>query len=142
MAESKTARNPGWYAGIGAFWLIAAWLVVAGLSSIIPQIFGHSVEGSQSTDTCVRSLTEEKAALFDRMGAALALPGQGRDALDEYLREWDMRVRGLAETCPARPAQAADELLRMRHALRDAVSKLDREQGPRLKHFTSLLRQP
>lgn len=140
MAESTDRRNPGWYVGVGAFWLIAAWLVTVGLSSIIPQIFPpETAEASVPVSDCASSLQALQEELLLRSAEAAKAPGDDRQALDTWLNGWDERVQALSDNCAEPVAEASAELSRVRHALRDMLRKLDREQGPRLHHIHTLL---
>jgi len=140
LAESTSRRNPGWYVGVGLIWLIAAWLVIVGLSSIIPQIFkSPGTQVGSLPGSCTERLLRNKNALVERFSSHLSQPGGDRERLDAWLSSWDEQVAAHQVGCAERELEAAAELTRVRHALRDSVRKLDREQGPRIDHFYSLL---
>ena len=58
-------HNAGWYVGAACFWLIGAWLVWTGLSSIIPQIFASDVPAERTVPE--GSCGEQFAALRERL---------------------------------------------------------------------------
>ena len=79
----KRRHGAGWYVGAGLFWLLAAWIIASGLSSIIPQIFWPEEYASDaagvSAGDCgpaVRALRDE---LLARTTRALETPAPPDD---------------------------------------------------------------
>lgn len=139
MSEQRR-HSAGWWVGAAVFWLLTAWLITVGLSSIIPQIFqpGGAPDGAGS---CANELRRLKQELLERTSASMAAapaPGE-RDALTQWLLAWDERMRVVRPTCNQRELSAWDDLSRLRHGMRSLVDRFDHEQAARVRRLDALL---
>ncbi len=142
--EERRRRGGGWYVGAAVFWLISAWIVTVGLSSIIPAIFWPeaAAEGRVDDTSCGNALLELEGELLDHVGANMlrVRDKTQREELSRWLEAWDRRLVAMRPTCKAEEQTAWTELSRLRHGLRGLVDRFDREQAPRLRHIDALLR--
>jgi hypothetical protein len=140
LAEVGKRRSTGWYAGAAAFWLLALWLVVVGLSSIIPQIFWPSGNAAAegSCESALRGLERELLGRTSQSMAEAPAP-RGRDDLEKWLRDWDHRLSLTRPTCNQGEQPAWAELLRLRHGMRALVERFDRDEAPRIRKLEALL---
>jgi transposase-like protein len=135
----KVQHNAGWYVGAAVFWLLAAWLITVGLSSIIPQIFTPG--SGRAGGSCVNTLRDLKDSLLERTSESMARAHSGaeRAELTDWLLQWDERMRGARPTCNKSELTAWDELSRLRHGMSGLVDRFDREQSARVKNLDALL---
>ena len=140
LGEQNRRHTAGWYAGAAVFWLLAAWLVTVGLSSIVPQIFWPAGD-PQNTGSCAADLRVLKQELLQRTTESMSqAPTSGdRDELTTWLDAWDERLRVARSGCNAKEQGAWDELTRLRHGMRALVDRFDHEQAPRLRKLEALL---
>jgi hypothetical protein len=135
----KTRHNAGWYGGAAVFWLLTAWMITVGLSSIIPQIFPPPARGGGTS--CAPALRELKVELLERtsQGMSRAHSSTERNQLTEWLSAWDSRMRATRPTCNKAELTAWDELSRLRFGMRGLVDRFDHEQAARVKALDALL---
>jgi hypothetical protein len=133
--SERTEHGTGWYVGAAAFWLLAAWLITVGLSSIIPQIFAPEARAGSSDGSCAMQLGDLERELLDHTSAAMArAPATGeRESLDQWLSAWDQRLTSARPSCSKTELNAADELARLRHGMRGLIDRFDQEQAPRVR---------
>lgn len=137
----KKRHSAGWYAGATAFWLLTAWLITVGLSSIIPQIFWPTASSTKRGESCAPELQGLRNELLSRTSESIAaapLPGD-RDALRTWLAAWDARLGTARAGCTDKERTAWDELARLRHGLSALVERFDREQAPHIEKLDALL---
>ena len=123
------------------FWLLSAWIITVGLSSIIPQIFHPEASHAAGTGSCAAQLRALKGELLDRTSSAIArAPQRGeRDMLTEWLARWDDRLLAAKPDCTKEELAAWDELSRLRHGMRSLVDRFDHEQAPRVRKLDALV---
>jgi hypothetical protein len=140
LGDTGNRRSAGWYAGAASFWLLAAWLITVGLSSIIPQIFWPS-GGASVSGSCEPALVKLQEELLTRASASMAnAPGpRDREELEKWLRDWDHRLSVARPTCNQTEQPAWAELLRLRHGMHGLVERFDREEAPRIRKLEALL---
>lgn len=144
----------GWYAGALVFWLLAAWLITVGLSSIIPQIFwpagdlarddssraGETTRVDGSCRQALRALRHELLTRVTTRLSASSAPDEGdRDALLDWFEQWDKRLAQAEPGCTDPERDAVVELGRIRHAMQSLVERFEREEAPRLLRLEQLL---
>ncbi len=144
LSEAKQ-HSVGWYVGAGVFWLLSAWLITVGLSSIIPQIFhpeaSHAAHAGPTAGSCAHALRTLEGELLARTSQAIAhapRPGE-RETLTDWLAKWDARLLAEKPNCNQPELTAWDELSRLRHGMRGLVDRFDREQAPRVKKLDALV---
>jgi hypothetical protein len=140
LSEAKQ-HSVGWYVGAGVFWLLCAWLITVGLSSIIPQIFHPERSHAAASGSCAQALRMLEGELLAHTSRAIARapkPGE-RDALTEWLAKWDARLDAAKPNCKQAELTAWDELARLRHGMRGLVDRFDREQAPRVHKLDALV---
>jgi DNA-binding PadR family transcriptional regulator len=140
LGDTGNSRSAGWYAGAAAFWLLAAWLVTVGLSSIIPQIFWPS-GGVAVAGSCEPTLVKMERELLARASESMAnaaTPDE-RQELEKWLRDWDHRLSLARPTCNQTEQPAWAELLRLRHGMHALVERFDREEAPCIRKLEALL---
>ncbi len=127
--------------GAAAFWLLAAWLITVGLSSIIPQIFWPAGRQTAKAGSCGSALRQlERELLGQFAGTMTTAPrSDARGELDDWLSRWDKRLAAVRPSCTAHESAAWDELSRLRFGMRGLVDHFDREQAPRLRKLDTLL---
>jgi hypothetical protein len=135
----KKRHNAGWYGGAAVFWLLTAWMITVGLSSIIPQIFPPRASGGGTR--CTPALGELKDSLLERTSQSMsrAHSAAERAQLSEWLLAWDGRMRAARPTCSKSELTAWDELSRLRHGMRGLVDRFDHEQAARVRALDALL---
>jgi hypothetical protein len=133
VLTEKAQQNAGWYVGAAVFWLLAAWLVTVGLSSIIPQIFTPGA--TRGGTSCVSDLRELKDTLLERTSESMARAHSTaeRTELTEWLLAWDARMRAARPNCTKAELTAWDELSRLRHGMAGLVDRFDHEQAARVR---------
>lgn len=145
MSEEKEQRTAGWYVGMAAFWLGTAWIITAGLMSIIPQIFVDPGEGAAATAACAPELRKLRSELLARSAESVSAPQSAGDRqdLERWLKDWDDRLTAISPSC-ASPEQtkAHQELARLRHGVRSLIQRFDKEQAPRIRKMDKLLGPP
>jgi hypothetical protein len=137
----NTQRSVGWYAGALLFWLIAAWLAAAGLSSLVPQIFGPSFQAARSGESCGEDLHDLTDELLDRTGDWLkGHPERNtRDKLQAYFADFDRRLMQTKLSCNESERAAFTELSRLRHGVSALLERFDREELPHVRKLNELL---
>jgi hypothetical protein len=140
LSQAKQ-HSAGWYAGAAVFWLLSAWIITVGLSSIIPQIFHPEASHAAGTGSCAAQLRGLTGELLTRTSAAIArAPQKGeRETLTEWLARWDDRLLAAKPDCTKHELPAWDELSRLRHGMRGLVDRFDHEQAPRVRKLDALV---
>jgi hypothetical protein len=140
LGEARNRRSTGWYAGAAAFWLLAAWLIAAGLSSIIPQIFWPSGEAAVE-GSCESSLRALQRELLEYASASIAQAPSAHDQAkrESWLVDWDHRLALSRPSCTPREQKAWAELMRLRHGLEGLIERFERDEVPRLHKFEAFL---
>jgi hypothetical protein len=138
--SEKSRHSVGWYGGAAVFWLLTAWLITVGLSSIIPQIFTPAVHGA-SNDSCAAELRTLERELLERTSQSMAnAPVAGeREALTEWLLGWDRRLEATRASCNKGEQTSWTELSRLRHGMRSLVDRFDQEQAARIRQIEKTL---
>jgi hypothetical protein len=141
VGADRSERSAGWYAGVLVFWLIAAWLAVVGLSSLIPQIFGPPFQTARSGGSCAADLHDLTDELLDHAGSWLkAHPERGtRDKLQAYFSDFDRRLMHTKLSCSESERIAFTELSRLRHGVSALLERFDREELPHVRKLNELL---
>lgn len=101
------------------YWAFTAWVFVAALASIVPQVFWPA-EARGETPATVSDCDEALETLFAQLltGASddlAALSDPPRTAEEPFLTAWDERYRSLDASCGERRAYPL--LDRLRHVL-------------------------
>ncbi|HEX5656619.1 MAG TPA: hypothetical protein VFX59_05460 [Polyangiales bacterium] len=136
MSAQKSRHSAGWYAGALVFWLLCAWLITVGLSSIIPQIFSPVGDPSAEADTCAPALRTLRAELLERVGGTIAKPRKQDDA---WFTDWDRRLYRARPSCTEGERAAFTELNRLRYGLGALSERFEREELPHLERLDELL---
>ena len=144
MSADSTQRSAGWYAGALAFWLLAAWLTVVGLSSLIPQIFGPPFRAAKSGVSCGPELHDLTGELLDNTGAWIkASPEHGsHDTLATYFSDFDRRLMHAKSSCTEQERAAFVELSRLRHGVGGLLERYAREQLPQVRKLHAFFGSP
>jgi hypothetical protein len=140
LTEQKSQHSAGWYAGALVFWLLTAWLITVGLSSIIPQIFWPAGDAKSSAASCSHELRLLRENLLDEVSQRIS--GASRadgEALLSYFEHWDERHFRARPSCTEQEQAAWVELGRLRHGLSALLERFDREHAPRLHRLEQLL---
>ena len=141
MTGRKSQHSAGWYAGALVFWLLTAWLITVGLSSIIPQIFwpGSAAHGEGAAADCTESLRALRKELLARASERIAKPhAEPEDAQLVFFEHWDERHFAARASCQS-DEKAWTELGRLRHGMQGLLDRFEREQSPRLLRLEQLL---
>lgn len=145
MSAEKSQHSAGWYAGALVFWLLSAWLITVGLSSIIPQIFwpgGDVRNDAQSCSSALRTLRRELLAHASEQIAhapSAAEQASSRDALLTWFDQWDARLFQARPACREQERAAWTELGRLRHGMQALIERFEREEAPRIQRLEQLL---
>lgn len=123
------------------FWLIAAWLAVVGLSSLVPQIFGPPFRRAASGESCAEDLHDLSEELLDRTGDWLkGHPERNtRDKLQAYFADFDRRLMHTKLSCTENERAAFTELSRLRHGVSALLERFEREELPHVRRLNELL---
>ena len=135
MSADSTQRSAGWYAGVVAFWLLAAWLATVGLSSLIPQIFGPPFHSARTGGSCAAELHDLTDDLLEHTSEWVkARPNQSaRDTLTSYFSEFDRRLMQAKPSCTESERAAFTELSRLRHGVAGMLDRFEREELPHIR---------
>lgn len=135
MSAESTQRSAGWYAGIVAFWLLAAWLATVGLSSLIPQIFGPRFNTARNGGSCAAELHDLTDDLLEHTSQWVKAhpPQNARDTLAAYFSEFDRRLMQAKPSCTERERAAFTELSRLRHGVAGLLDRFQREELPHIR---------
>jgi hypothetical protein len=145
LSADKPKHSAGWYAGALVFWLLTAWLITVGLSSIIPQIFwpaGDVRNDAQSCGTALRTLRREllaRASQHIAHAPSAAEQTSSRDALLSWFDQWDERLFQARPACREQERAAWTELGRLRHGMQALIERFEREEAPRIERLEQLL---
>lgn len=125
------------------FWLLAAWIIVVGLSSLIPQIFGPSAGAAPTGTSCGAELQDLTRELLEVAGDWLkSAPERGtRDTLDGYFADFDRRLMQTKLSCTESERPAFVELSRLRHGVGAELERFDREEQPHVQKLRAFFRQ-
>ncbi|HEY6877428.1 MAG TPA: hypothetical protein VI299_05385, partial [Polyangiales bacterium] len=137
MSAEKSQHSAGWYAGALVFWLLCAWLITVGLSSIIPQIFSPVGTPAPTASSCSPALRELRTELLARVGQSIA--SGGHDDTRAWLRDWDQRIYRARPSCTESERDAFTELNRLRYGLGALNERFEREELPHLERLDELL---
>lgn len=138
MGAEKSQHSAGWYAGALVFWLLSAWLITVGLSSIIPQIFLPGGDAHSDAGACAQTLRRLRRELFDHTSQTFARDAvYDRDRELAWFERWDRELARARPSCPT--SEAASELSRLRHGTQTLVERFEREQASRLRRLDQLL---
>jgi hypothetical protein len=123
------------------FWLIAAWLCVVGLSSLVPQIFGPSFQAARSGGSCAADLHDLTDELLDQAGDWLkGHPERDtHDKLQAYFKDFDRRLMQTKLSCNESERAAFTELSRLRHGISALLERFEREELPHVRKLNELL---
>ena len=150
LSADKSQHSAGWYAGALVFWLLSAWLITVGLSSIIPKIFWPdsglpAASHGQGTD-CKPALRELRRELLARTSQSISEappPSSGeqdREALLAWFERWDQKLFQARPACRDESDRAAwTELGRLRHGMQALIERFEREEAPRIQRLEQLL---
>lgn len=143
MIADSTQRSAGWYAGALAFWLLAAWLAVVGLSSLIPQIFGPPFRAARNGGSCAQELQDLTTELLEHAGGRIkaGTEPEARDTLSAYFTDFDRRLMQAKSSCTERERAAFAELSRLRHGVGGLLDRYAREQLPQVRKLHAFFRQ-
>ena len=143
LAE-KSQHSAGWYAGALVFWLLSAWLVTVGLSSIIPQIFWPAGDVQPTATSCGPALSELRTQLLTRISQNIASPSSGADheELVTWFSDWDRKLFEAKPSCRDTERPAWRELTRLRHGMQGLIERFEREEAPHNERFDKLLESP
>lgn len=133
MSAQKSRHNAGWYAGALVFWLLCAWLITVGLSSIIPQIFSPVGDPAPEASSCAPALRALRAELLARIGGSIT------GAVKAPLEDWDERLYRARPSCTESERPAFTELNRLRYGLGALSERFEREELPHLERLDELL---
>ncbi len=136
MSAQKSRHNAGWYAGALVFWLLCAWLITVGLSSIIPQIFSPVGDPAAEASSCAPALRALRAELLEHVGGSIADPKTSNDA---WFGDWDQRFYRARPSCTEAERGAFTELNRLRYGLGALSDRFEREELPHLERLDELL---
>lgn len=149
MSADKPRHSAGWYAGALVFWLLSAWLITVGLSSIIPQIFWPAGDVRNDAQSCGAALRELRHELLDRASQHIAHTPSAReravdstsdrDALLTWFDHWDERLFQARPACREEERAAWTELGRLRHGMQALIERFEREEAPRIERLEQLL---
>lgn len=141
MGADRSERSAGWYAGALVFWLIAAWLCVVGLSSLVPQIFGPSFQAARSGTSCAADLHDLTQELLDQAGDRFkGHPERAtHDKLQTYFADFDRRLMQTKLSCNESERAAFTELSRLRHGVSALLERFEREELPHVRKLDELL---
>jgi hypothetical protein len=145
LSARKSQHSAGWYAGALVFWLLSAWLITVGLSSIIPQIFwpgGDVRNDAASCGSALRALRRELLAHASQQIAhapSAAERDQQHDALLSWFDQWDARLFQARPSCSEQERAAWTELGRLRHGMQALIERFEREEAPRIERLEQLL---
>ena len=123
------------------FWLLTAWLVFVGLSSIIPQLFGHESGASTLPDAaCLPTLQDLRHGLLERGAESVEHLGDetSHAHLNVWLAEFDAKLMALKPKCIGSSRKAWRELLRLRHGLSASLDRLESEQTARMHYLDTM----
>lgn len=146
----KSQHSAGWYAGALVFWLLSAWLVTVGLSSIIPQIFWPAGDVHTDATSCGPALSELRSQLLTRMSHSIASPSSGdsqspeqrHEELVTWFSDWDRKLFEAKPACRDTERPAWRELTRLRHGMQGLIERFEREEAPHNERFDKLLESP
>jgi hypothetical protein len=135
LSADSTQRSAGWYAGALVFWLLAAWLAIVGLSSLVRQIFGPSFRDAKTGVSCAPELHDLTSELLDHAGEWIkARPVEDpRDTLATYFSDFDRRLMHAKSSCNDHERAAFAELSRLRHGVDGLLEHYAREQLPQVR---------
>lgn len=125
------------------FWLLATWLAVVGLASLIPQIFGPAFGAAQSGDSCAEDLNDLTDELLDHAGDWLKghrRPGP-HDTLEAFLSDFDRRLMQTKSSCTESERAAFTELSRLRHGVAGLLERFAREELPHVRKLDAFFGQ-
>ncbi len=135
-AERK--HSAGWYAGALVFWLLCAWLITVGLSSIIPQIFWPAGDVRAEAGSCAPNLRQLRRELAEHMSDAFArAPGYAAERA--WFERWDGELARARPACQPSEREAFSELNRLRYGMQTLLERFEREQAPRMQRLDELL---
>lgn len=141
MSADKSQHSAGWYAGALVFWLLSAWLVTVGLSSIIPQIFWPGGDVSNSASSCVPELRQLRRELLEHAKSHLLRTPQPSERSHRlaFFERWDKQLFHARPACHDDERDAWTELNRLRHGMHALIERFEREEAPRLERLEQLL---
>jgi len=141
LGAEPSKRSIGWICGALAFWALSAWIVVVGLSSIIPQIFWPAQAEAVARAGCRQELRELEHELLANAANDVKNAGQSADppAFVGWLQDFDERLKNTSAHCAPDEQSAFDELVRVRHALGSFMERFEREEAPRFRELDALL---
>jgi hypothetical protein len=144
LGAQKSQHSAGWYAGALLFWLLSAWLITVGLSSIIPQIFWPNGDAQSHEASCSAALRELRRELLSRTSERIAHTAEfpvasSRDELLAWFEGWDKRLFEARPSCREPERAAWTELGRLRHGMQALIERFEREEAPRIQRLEQLL---
>jgi hypothetical protein len=142
LSAEKSKRSAGWVAGALVFWLLSAWLITVGLSSIIPQIFSPAGEPEADAASCGPVLRDLRDELLAHVSRSFAAPEASREATREWFDTWDLRLFRARPSCTEPEQGAWTELNRLLHGLAALTERFERDERPHLQRLDQLLGAP
>jgi hypothetical protein len=141
MTAVGTKRSVGWICGAVVFWALTAWLILAGVGSIVPQIFWPATALSGSGTGCAMALRDLSQELLAHTANTIknASSPAAPDAQTVWFREFDERLENTGPLCTQDEQSALHELLRVRHGLSALLERFEREDAPRTRALDAML---
>ena len=127
MNSGKAQRGVGYRIGQIIYFALTLFLCVAGLRSVLIQVFFPYVHPHQAVAAadCERTIRELQGALTSYEADTI----NGEDSASEssservFFSEWDQRFNGAGETCEDRHPQAYSALGRLRYSVEASLSR-------------------
>jgi hypothetical protein len=137
LSAQKSRHSAGWYAGALVFWLLCAWLITVGLSSIIPQIFSPVGDPAPEASSCAPALRSLRAELLEHVGRSFSQ--SQKEDVRAWFADWDRRLYRARPSCTEGERPAFTELNRLRYGLGALSERFEREELPHLERLDELL---
>ncbi|HEY4118770.1 MAG TPA: hypothetical protein VGM56_12985 [Byssovorax sp.] len=137
-------RRTGRRVALVVYWLVCAWICVAGAASVTVAVFAGPPAGSPRFTSCAAGMHALAAGLDSARAAGTAGEGTEDDALDRFRAAlgpaWAARD-AVAAVCRGNPADegALDAIERLRYAEEHAVRREAGELAPLRRRVQRLL---
>jgi len=127
----------------GVYWLLCAFVVIAGVSSVVPQVFWPARRVSSRTEPCAETLRSLERDLSSFASDRVASPATGNDRqLRRWLDGWDQRYASAEPQCTGTEERAYRVLGRLRYSTEGLLRRHAREAGPLAREVASVLGEP